>query len=239
MIKRAVQYLYDGAQEGINQVNETIDDTLFIDPEEAVELEAQVNAEAELQEENDRIDKINAEIDNKVEAMQDKIDHINQSFDKGVEKSKKTLKEISQSDIATAYRCTRLAQWGNMARKYIMDHPDWAQNLREKFSSFGTNVASKVEAWGLSDEDDATKELCAKRDDMFGRATDAPIPENMDADIYQAADEKTADICLRRNLMFGSPTEGILPEYGGFSTELALEGVATPMIEAGLEASLG
>lgn len=175
MIQRVIDTLQNGASAGMAAVNDSIDSAIYIDPEEQIEAEAQMEAEKEIDAENDRIDKLNAKIDDKVEETRSKVDQFNNSFDQGVAKTKEKIKEISKSDIATAYRCARLVYWGNLAKDYIAEHPDWAANMRDKVSQFGKSAATRLRELGISDyADDETEEICNKRDAMFG-APDATV----------------------------------------------------------------
>lgn len=175
MIQRVIDTLQSGASAGIATVNDSIDSAIYIDPEEQIEAEAQMEAEKEIDAENSRIDKINAKIDEDVEKTRQRVDQFNAAFDNGVAKTKEKLKEVSKSDIATAYRCARLVYWGNMAKDYIAEHPDWAVNMRDKVSQFGKSAATRLRELGISDyADDETEQICNKRDAMFG-APDATI----------------------------------------------------------------
>lgn len=194
MMKEVMQSLYDGANEGINQINGSIDDAIFIDPEEDLEYRAAQEAEEELEEENHKIDEMNEKIDNKVEELQEKTDQINQSFDTGVKSAKAKIKEASKSDIATAYRCVRLYQWGNMAKDYIAEHPDWANNLREKLGSFGQSAATRLQTMGITDAvDEDTAEICQRRDMLYG-SPDAGIEEQMIPDTDMILQGATAPV---------------------------------------------
>jgi len=169
MMSRVIDTLQNGAREGIHMVNDTIDSAVYIDPDEQIEAEAQMMAEAEVDEENSRIDKINAKIDEQVEKTHEKVDAFNKSFDEGVAKTKEKIKEVSKSDIATAYRCARLVYWGNMAKDYIQEHPDWALQARDKLVQFGHSAATRLRELGISEyADEDTEEICKRRDLAFG-----------------------------------------------------------------------
>lgn len=169
MMQKVLTTMQDGIQQGVNEVNESIDDALSIDPEEELYKEASIEAEKE----ESRVDEANRKIDGKLETTRDRVDAINKSFDNGAREAKDTMRKVQQSDIMTAYRCARLYQWGNKAVSYIQDHPDWANSLRDKL--MGKSAATRFQELGLGEAvDEETEQICARRNAMFG-APDAGI----------------------------------------------------------------
>lgn len=164
MLNHVIQSLQNGAEEGIHVVNDAIDSAVYIDQGDAADAQAEAEAEKEVQAEQNRIDKINAKIDDKVEATKTKVDKINQSFDKGVQK----VKDVSQSDFMQVYRACRMVYWGKLAKDYVSTNPDWMNNVR----SFGQSMATRLKELGLNDAFDTeatnTESICARRDAMFG-----------------------------------------------------------------------
>ena len=167
MMSRVIESLQNGVDEGVHIANSTIDDTIYVDPEKQAEIQAYDEAEAEVNAEQSRIDKINAKMDERVDSVHEKVDDINQSFDHGVQKTKEKLKDVSQSRFMQAYRAMRMVYWGNLATNYISEHPEWMNDLK----NFGKSAASKLQELGISDATDdmtETEQICARRDVMFG-----------------------------------------------------------------------
>lgn len=167
MMSRVIESLQNGVDEGVHVVNSTIDDAIYVDPEKQADAQAYDAAEAEVNAEQSRIDKMNAKMDEKVDNVHEKVNDINQSFDHGVQKTKEKLKDVSRSRFMQVYRAMRMVHWGNLAANYVSGHPEWMNDLK----NFGKSAASKLKEFGISDATDdmtETEQICARRDAMFG-----------------------------------------------------------------------
>lgn len=163
MMSRVIESLKNGLDEGVHVINSSIDDMVYVDPEEQADTQAYADAEAEIEKEQSRVDKINAKVDDKVENVHEKVDKINQTFDHGAQK----VKDVSQSQFMQAYRAMRMVYWGNLAAGYMKSHPEWMNDLKE----FGKSAAAKLQESGIADATDDmtdTEQICARRDAMFG-----------------------------------------------------------------------
>ena len=163
MMSRVIESLQNGLDEGVHVINSSIDDMVYVDPEEQADAQAYADAEAEIENEQSRVDKINAKVDDKVENVHEKVDKINQAFDHGAQK----VKDVSQSQFMQAYRAMRMVYWGNLAAGYMKSHPEWMNDLKE----FGKSAAAKLQESGIADATDDmtdTEQICARRDVMFG-----------------------------------------------------------------------
>ena len=173
MMSRVIESLQNGLDEGVHVVNSSIDDMTYVDPEEQAEAQAYDAAEAEVNAEQSRIDKINAKMDEKVDNVHEKVDKINHAFDHGAQK----VKDVSQSQFMQAYRAMRMVHWGNLAAGYMKSHPEWMNDLKE----FGKSAAAKLQEYGIADATDdmtETEQICARRDAMFG-SPDAGVTPDM------------------------------------------------------------
>ena len=173
MMSRVIESLQNGLDEGVHVVNSSIDDMTYVDPEEQAEAQAYDAAEAEVNAEQSRIDKINAKMDEKVDNVHEKVDKINHAFDHGAQK----VKDVSQSQFMQAYRAMRMVYWGNLAAGYMKSHPEWLNDLKD----FGKSAASKLQELGIADATDdmtETEQICARRDAMFG-SPDAGVTPDM------------------------------------------------------------
>ena len=181
MMNHIIQSLQNGAEEGIRVVNETIDDAIYLDPEEQAEAMAADAVQKEVDKENSYIDKVNAKIDDDVEKTKQKVDKINQSFDQGVTKAKEKVKEVSQSDFMQMYRAARMVYWGKLATDYMKTNYEWLNNVK----SFGNSMATKLKQLGIADATEEgpvqteTENICARRDAMFGSPDAGIEPEVM------------------------------------------------------------
>lgn len=167
MMSRVIESLQNGMNEGIHEINSSIDSMVSVDPEEVADKQAFAAAEAEVDAEQSRIDKINARLDEKVQTVQEKMSQVNQSFDQGVAKTKEKLQDVSKSQFMQAYRAMRMVYWGNMAGQYVANHPDWMNELK----GFGKSAAAKLQEMGIADATEdmtETEQICARRNAMFG-----------------------------------------------------------------------
>lgn len=179
MMSRVIDTLQNGAREGIRVVNDAIDSAIYIDPEEQIETQALAAAKTEVDEKNSHIDKMNVKIDEQIKKTRERVDAFNKAFDKSITKTKEKIREVNKSDIMTAYRCARLVYYGNMAKDYMKEHPDWAEHARDKFVHFGHSAATKLRDLGISEyADENTEEICKRRDLAFG-SPDALVTEEV------------------------------------------------------------
>lgn len=214
ILQKTVNAIYDGVNEGVDQVNGAVDDAIYSTPDEQADAEVSAQAEKLAAEEADaeeaKADSINDRIDSGVQDAKANVDKFNQSFSKGVQIADQKIKDAGKSDIATAYRAARLVYWGNLAKNYIASHPDWASSLRQNLGTFAKNASSKLYEMGTQ------------------------------ADTSQVADtaSDTDEICARRDAMFGSADAGIevqpVPD-----TELMLQGVEIPVADTVAEVAMG
>lgn len=167
MMSRVIEALQNGMDEGVRAINSSIDDAVYLDPEQQAENKALDAAEADVDAQQSRIDRINAKMDEKAQNVQEKVDRLNQSFDQGVHKAKEKLQDVSRSQFMQAYRAMRMVYWGKMAGSYLASHPDWMDGLKD----FGKSAASRLQEMGIADATDdmtETEQICARRDAMFG-----------------------------------------------------------------------
>lgn len=176
MMSRVIESLQDGMNEGIHEINSSIDSMVYVDPEESADRQAFAEAEAQMDARQSRIDRINARLDEKARTVQEKVAQVDRSFDQGVAKTKEKLQDVSKSQFMQAYRAMRMVYWGNMAGQYMAGHPEWMNELK----GLGKSAAARLQEMGIADaagDMTETEQICARRNAMFGAPDEGISPD--------------------------------------------------------------